>query len=69
MFIKLVCFWYMLNLPAMMCLVKLRPQKSELKDKPSSLISVQTELGNLIGYKKDVQNKTINVFYGVPYAG
>ena len=32
------------------------------------LISVETPLGTLIGQKKIVQNKPINVFYGVPYA-
>ena len=33
----------------------------------SGLISVETPLGTLIGQKKIVQNKPINVFYGVPY--
>ena len=31
-------------------------------------ISVSTSLGTLVGTKQLVQNKTINVFYGVPYA-
>ena len=34
----------------------------------SSLVSLETDLGTLIGHKKIVQNRTINVFYGVPYA-
>lgn len=42
--------------------------KSELGERPSSLISVETKLGTIIGYKQDVRNQTINVFYGVPYA-
>lgn len=33
-----------------------------------ALISLETELGTLIGQKKVVQNRPINVFYGVPYA-
>lgn len=33
-----------------------------------SLVSLKTNLGMLIGYRKTVQNRTINVFYGVPYA-
>lgn len=33
-----------------------------------ALISLETELGLLIGQKREVQNKQINVFYGVPYA-
>lgn len=48
-------------------------QKAELRNRPSSLISVETELGTLIGYKQQVQQQTskpeyVNVFYGVPYA-
>ena len=41
--------------------------KSELVHRPSALISVDTKLGTIIGYKQDVRNQTINVFYGVPY--
>lgn len=43
------------------------PPRSELTDRPSSLISVETKLGTVIGYKQDVLNRTINVFYGLPY--
>lgn len=42
--------------------------KSELAVRPSSLVQVDTSLGTLVGYAQKVQNKTINVFYGVPYA-
>ena len=42
--------------------VQIIPQKSEL------LISLETSLGTLIGFKKQILNRTINVFYGVPYA-
>lgn len=42
--------------------------KSQLEVRPSSLVKLDTSLGTLIGYAQDVQNKTINVFYSVPYA-
>ena len=32
------------------------------------MISLETELGTLIGHRKVVQNKQINAFFGVPYA-
>ena len=34
----------------------------------SHLVSVKTSLGTLIGQRRQVQNRTVNVFYGVPYA-
>ena len=58
----------LLNISFVFSFVDIRIQKSELRRRPSSLISVDTSLGPLIGYKDDVQNRTINVFYGVPYA-
>lgn len=42
--------------------------KSELELRPASLVKLETSLGSLVGYAQDVQNKTVNVFYGVPYA-
>ena len=42
--------------------------KSELITRSSALISVETKLGTVIGYKQEVRNRTISVFYGLPYA-
>lgn len=42
--------------------------KSQLEAQPSDLVQVVTSLGTLVGYAQKVQNQTINVFYGVPYA-
>ena len=42
--------------------------KSELNHRPSGLVSVDTRLGTVIGYEQEVLNRTINVFYGLPYA-
>lgn len=62
-----IIFLY-LNFDLNQCLVKVELHRAELKNKPTSFISVETGLGNLIGYKQEVQNKTINAFYGIPFA-
>ena len=49
-------------------LLDIEYHKAELRNRPKSLISVETRLGTLIGYKQPAQNQTVNVFYGVPYA-
>ena len=53
---------------SLVCAVNGRVFKSELEVRPSSLVQVETSLGRLVGYAQEVQNKTINVFYGIPYA-
>ena len=62
-----------LNLLFLLFLCDVNLSKSKLIDNSySSLISFvhfhETRLGTLIGYKKKVQNNTINAFYGLPYA-
>lgn len=42
--------------------------KSELTHRPSSLVLIETKLGTVIGYEQKALNRTINVFYGLPYA-
>ena len=42
--------------------------RAELVDQPTSLISLKTDLGTVIGYNKEVLNKTISVFHNLPYA-
>ena len=68
MSIKLTILLLFLNFSIVFNLVKIEIQKSKLKDNLTTLTSINTSLGTLIGYKKEVQNQTINVFYGVPYA-
>ena len=68
MSIKLIILLLFLNFSVVFTLVKIEIQKSELNDNSSKLTSTNTSLGTLLGYKKEVQNRTINVFYGVPYA-
>ena len=65
LFIKLLILF---NFNLINCFRNFGINKAELKNKPTNLISLNTSLGTLIGYKQNVQNKTINVFYGVPYA-
>ena len=66
---KLSCFIFLFSffLPAHLVEWPKFP-KSELVQRPSSLVSVYTKLGTVIGYRQDVRNQTINVFYGVPFA-
>ena len=67
-------FLFILSFPFVLALLEIEPHKAALKNRPKSLISIETELGTLIGYKQQVQSKSrthpehINVFYGVPYA-
>ena len=61
-------FLFLLNFAFVLSLVDIHLHPSKITDKSSRLISLDTRLGTLVGYKKEVQNKTINVFYGVPYA-
>ena len=67
---KFVLFLLFLNFLFVCALEKVEIKESKLNedDEKSDLIDLQTRLGRLIGYKKQVQNETINVFYGVPYA-
>ena len=67
MSIKLIILLF-LNFSVVFTLVNIEIGKSILKDNSSTLTSINTSLGTLLGYKKEVQNRTINVFYGVPYA-
>ena len=57
-----------LNFKFIQNFVHIEIHESKLTRKPESLINLKTRLGNLIGYKKEVLNRTINVFYGAPYA-
>lgn len=64
-----------LSFSSVLALLEIEHHKAELKNRPNKLISVETELGTLIGYKQQVGQTSrphhpqhINVFYGVPYA-
>lgn len=47
----------------------LQVPRSELVHRPLRRITLQTDLGRVIGYKQAVAgNRTINVFYGLPFA-
>lgn len=69
-FSKLIFFEILLliNCSSVASIVHFNLHQSKLEIKPSSLISLETSLGTVIGYEEQVQNKTINVFYGLPYA-
>lgn len=74
--------FFILSFSFVLGILDLEYHKAELRNRPKSLISVETELGTLIGYKQQVHhqrvfssegfenqaNASINVFYGVPYA-
>ena len=49
-------------------IVHFQSHRSKLTDQPTSLITLKTDLGTVIGYNKEVQNKTISVFHNLPYA-
>ena len=68
MFTKFIIYLLFIKFLAVLGRVGVSVPKSELTDRPSSLISLKTDLGTIIGYRKEVENRTINVFYGVPYA-
>ena len=67
MFLKLLLL-LLFAVSSVLSMVQNQVQRSELRRKPKSLISVNTSLGQLIGYRYNALNRTINVFYGVPYA-
>ena len=61
-------FLFNFVLPIYSDLLDLEFPKSKLNERPSSLVSVETRLGTVIGYKQDARNQTINIFYGLPFA-
>ena len=68
MFVR-VSMLFLLNFSFVFTLVDIKIQKANIGRSPNdSLFSLATSLGTLIGYRKNVQNRTISVFYGVPYA-
>ena len=54
--------------PFVFTIVDIQIPRAKLTDEPTSLISLKTDLGTVIGYNKEVLNKTINVFNNLPYA-
>ena len=59
---------FLLNVSFVFSIVDVHVQRAQLRRKPSSLVSVDTSLGKLVGYQDQALNRTFNVFYGVPYA-